>query len=102
MTGDSGGRQPDLSGKAETRDKKNATIDVSFLPEGGFLLAEESNGVAFKAVGKNGKGIDISGVILDGNKNQILTFHSVYKGAGKFFFYPKAGKKYVAKFLFTK
>ncbi|NQU53302.1 MAG: hypothetical protein HQ522_12270 [Bacteroidetes bacterium] len=72
-------------------------IDVSFLPEGGFLLAEESNCVAFKAINESGKGIDISGKLLDENGDLVLTFKSIYKGAGKFYFYPKAGKTYTAK-----
>lgn len=72
-------------------------LDVSFLPEGGFLLADESNCVAFKAVDQTGKGKDISGKLLDENGNVVLTFKSVYKGAGKFYFYPKFGKLYTAK-----
>ena len=72
-------------------------IDVSFLPEGGFLLADESNCVAFKAVDKNGFGKNISGKILDENGNLVLTFKTLYKGAGKFYFYPKTGKSYTAK-----
>lgn len=72
-------------------------IDVSFLPEGGFLLAKESNCVAFQAVDKTGKGVDISGQLFDEQDNLVLTFKSLYKGAGKFYFYPKTGKKYTAK-----
>ncbi|NQU52616.1 MAG: hypothetical protein HQ522_08760, partial [Bacteroidetes bacterium] len=72
-------------------------IDVSFLPEGGFLLAEESNCVAFKAVDQSGKGKEISGKLLDEKGDLILTFKSVFKGAGKFYFYPKGDKKYTAK-----
>ncbi len=81
--------------RSETLTTKN--IDVSFLPEGGFLLADESNCVAFKAVDQSGKGLDISGKLLDENGNVILTFKSIYKGAGKFYFYPKTGKTYTAK-----
>ncbi len=81
--------------RSETFTTKN--IDVSFLPEGGFLLAEESNCVAFKAVDQSGKGRDISGKLLDENGKIILTFKSVYKGAGKFYFYPQTGKSYTAK-----
>lgn len=81
--------------QSETLNKNNP--DISFLPEGGFLLAEESNCVAFKAIDENGFGITISGKLLDENGNLVLTFKSIYKGAGKFYFYPKAGKKYTAK-----
>lgn len=72
-------------------------IDVSFLPEGGFLLADESNCVAFKAVDKSGKSTPVSGTLFDEKNNPILTFKSLYKGAGKFYFYPKSGKTYSAR-----
>ena len=83
--------------EADTNKTISTQIDVSFLPEGGFLLAEESNCVAFKAVDETGKGIDISGRLFDENGLLVLTFESVYKGAGKFYFYPKPGKTYTAK-----
>jgi len=72
-------------------------IDISFLPEGGFLLTEESNCVAFKANDENGFGKNISGKLLDENNDLVLTFKTTYKGAGKFYFYPKPGKSYTAK-----
>lgn len=72
-------------------------IDVQFFPEGGFLLAGESNCVAFKAIDKTGKGIEISGKLFDENGDWVLNFLSFYKGAGKFYFYPKSGKNYKAK-----
>ncbi|MCG6187418.1 carboxypeptidase-like regulatory domain-containing protein [Maribellus maritimus] len=72
-------------------------IDVSFLPEGGFLLVGESNCVTFKATDKSGKGIPVSGTLLDEKKQPVLTFQSIYKGAGKFYFYPKAGETYTAQ-----
>ena len=72
-------------------------IDVQFLPEGGFLLAGQSNCVAFKAVDENGKGADVTGKLFDSQDNEVLTFNSVYKGAGKIFFVPKVGEKYTAR-----
>ena len=69
-------------------------LAVQFMPEGGFLMAGEINCVAFKAVDSHGKGTDISGKLLDENKTVILTFSSVYRGAGKFYFQPDPKKKY--------
>lgn len=81
----------------EATAKTGGEIDISFLPEGGFLLAGESNCVAFKAVDESGKGIPVSGTLFDDKNKPVLTFKSIYKGAGKFYFYPKAGKTYSAK-----
>jgi len=82
-----------------TKDPEKYTpknIDVSFLPEGGFLLAGVSNCVAFKAVDQFGKGITISGKLLNENNDTILNFKSIYKGSGKFYFSPESGEKYFA------
>jgi hypothetical protein len=87
--------------KKEKQDLKtgfaNDKIDVLFLPEAGFLLAEESNCISFKAIDHAGKGVDVSGKLFDEENNLILSFQTKYKGAGKFYFYPKARTKYFAK-----
>ncbi|QGY43566.1 hypothetical protein GM418_07800 [Maribellus comscasis] len=72
-------------------------IDVSFLPEAGFLLAGESNCVTFVAADKSGKKIPVSGTLFDEKNKPVLTFQSIYKGAGKFYFYPKTGDTYFAQ-----
>ena len=72
-------------------------IDVSFLPEGGFILADKPNRIAFKAIDESGKGIDITGKLFDEEGELILSFKTIYKGAGSFFFYPNRGKTYTAK-----
>lgn len=102
--GDSEGEPAAIGGKKDSIHQvhlkspgEESEIDISFLPESGFLLADEPNCVAFKAVDKNGFGKNISGKLLDENGELVLTFKSVYKGAGKFYFYPKAEKTYTAK-----
>jgi len=84
-------------GFEETPVEAGGKIDISFLPEGGFLLVNNSNCVAFKAILENGKGVKVSGKLFDEQNNPVLNFQSLYKGAGKFFFFPKAGKNYYAK-----
>ncbi len=63
-------------------------IDVSFFPEGGFLLAGTQNLVAFKAVDKKGRGVSIQGVILDSLRNAVVAFKTDYKGMGRLSFDP--------------
>ncbi|MEZ5104918.1 MAG: TonB-dependent receptor plug domain-containing protein [Draconibacterium sp.] len=69
-------------------------IDIQFFPEGGFLLANHINQVAFKAVNSKARPVDIKGKILDENGNRVCSFNSIYKGMGRFYFTPNANTKY--------
>lgn len=71
--------------------------DAEFFPEGGNLLEDVTNLVAFKAIDRAGKGVEASGIVRDEKGNTITTFKTNYKGMGMFFLTPKLGKKYTAK-----
>ncbi len=70
--------------------------DVSFLPEGGKLLEGVNNLVAFKAIGKNGYGIEAKGSVVDASGQEVAAFSTDYKGMGIFFFTPEKGNSYHA------
>ncbi len=70
--------------------------DVSFFPEGGLLLEGITNLVAFKAVNKEGKGVDVSGTVKDEKGKTVASFKTDYKGMGLFFITPEPGKSYAA------
>lgn len=72
-------------------------IDVSFLPEGGYLLSGTLNLIAFKAVDKNGKGFSIEGKVLDSHRDTVSIFRTDYMGMGKLFFIPMKGESYEVK-----
>ena len=72
-------------------------IDIQFLPEGGSLVSGLPAHIGFKAVGEDGKGIDISGVITDHNQNKVAEFKSVHSGMGSFDLTIQAGESYIAK-----
>ncbi|MGB0523885.1 MAG: MG2 domain-containing protein, partial [Flammeovirgaceae bacterium] len=72
-------------------------IDLQFFPEGGNLLANQQNRVAFKAINEFGKGADVSGEILDSEGNVVTTFESYHMGMGSVSFTPNAAEQYVAK-----
>jgi hypothetical protein len=72
-------------------------IDLQFMPEGGYLLAGINAHIAFKAIGEDGKGVDLSGVIVDQNQQEVATFHSLHNGMGSFEMPVKAGDIYKAK-----
>lgn len=70
--------------------------DVSFLPEGGNLIAGTMNRVAFKAINTQGQGENIYGSIRDENDSVLLRFSSIHRGMGVLSFIPESGKKYIA------
>lgn len=71
-------------------------IDVQFLPEGGFLLADVENVVAFKALAPNGKPADVEGDIVDGTGKRVGGFVSAHDGMGYFEITPISDQNYFA------
>jgi hypothetical protein len=71
--------------------------DVQFFPEGGRLVAGISAQVAFKAIGNDGRAINVEGRILNAKQQQVQTFKSQYKGMGSFSLTPEPGERYVAE-----
>jgi len=69
---------------------------VTFFPEGGRFLAGLPNKVAFKALGNDGFGTDITGTLADAEGREILQFNSRHLGMGAFSFTPEKGKTYKA------
>lgn len=70
--------------------------DVTFHPEGGYLVPESACRVAFKAIDCKGSATDISGHIEDVNGKEVARFSSLHSGMGFFTLYPQAGMKYTA------
>lgn len=87
--------------KKELSELKSKDIDLQFFPEGGTLVANLENRVAFKAVDKNGKGISVEGEIIDDKGNKVVDFKSGFKGMGSLIFEPKEGGKYTAHAVFA-
>ncbi|MBL7471569.1 TonB-dependent receptor plug domain-containing protein [Robertkochia sediminum] len=71
-------------------------IDLQFLPEGGKIVADAINRIAFKAVDEFGKPADVEGEIFDKEGNQITTFKSFHDGMGAFKMDPDHDQKYYA------
>jgi len=86
----------DKSIKTDLVELKSKGVDLQFFPEGGTFVANVKNRIAFKAIDKNGKGIQIEGEIVDGRGNKITDFKSGFKGMGSFAFVPQEGGKYKA------
>ncbi|MBK6265014.1 TonB-dependent receptor plug domain-containing protein [Marivirga sp. S37H4] len=75
-----------------TDDSKD--ISISFMPEGGKLIYGIESRVAFKALGIDGYGIEISGEVYDSKGNQITTIQSSHLGMGNFSFKPSSDNTY--------
>jgi len=71
-------------------------IDVRFLPEGGNLLMGLPSRIAYKAVSKNGHGVNIEGRVLNSKGTEICLIQDTYQGMGSFFFTPEEGITYKA------
>ncbi len=71
-------------------------IDVQFMPESGYLVAGLTSHVGFKAIGEDGKGVDLQGRVVDSHDKEIVSFASIHRGMGAFEFTPLAGETYTA------
>jgi TonB-dependent SusC/RagA subfamily outer membrane receptor len=71
-------------------------VDVQFFPESGSLINGLVSKVAFKAVGADGLGSNITGTVTDDQNNNITELSTTHLGMGYFFLAPEAGKTYKA------
>lgn len=75
----------------------NNSIYVDFMPEGGDLIAGTTQRVAFKAIGADGYGRDVVGVVREASGAEVCPFVAQHRGMGVFEFAPKAGTIYYAE-----
>jgi hypothetical protein len=78
--------------------KMESDFDVSFFPEGGYLVDGAHCKMAFKALKTNGLSEDVTGEIFDGNDNAVVSAKSGHAGMGSFLFFPEKDKTYYAVF----
>lgn len=74
--------------------------DVQFFPEGGNLVEGLPCKIAFKAINGNGLGESVSGIVIDNEGAEVLSFESIHQGMGSFALTPSTGKSYTAKVKF--
>ena len=77
------------------------SISFQLFPEGGDLVSELPNKIAFKCADNLDRPLDISGVILDENENEITSFKTTHDGMGLILFTPNVEKKYTASFWYN-
>ena len=74
--------------------------DLQFFPESGNLVNGIRSKVAFKTVGADGLGVQISGRVTDQTNNLISELKSEHAGMGYFSLMPKEGQSYKALIKF--
>jgi len=79
----------------------NEKADLQFFPEGGQLITGITSKVAFKTVGVNGLGLNVTGIITDNTGAEVSRFASTRLGMGSFYLDPSPGKTYLAKVSFA-
>ena len=70
------------------------TYDVSFYPEGGYLVPAVENRMTFKAMDSNGKSIEVTGSLVDTSGETIATASTSHDGMGLLSFTPRSGVAY--------
>ena len=71
-----------------------AKIQVQFFPEGGDLVADFKQKVAFKISDSQGKSLDGRGTLFNSQQQPLLTFETFHRGMGAFSFTPQKGERY--------
>lgn len=79
--------------KDDAKDVNNTELEFEVFPEGGYLVADLENRLAFKGVNKKGYPIDVSGALYE-NDSLIKRFSSIHTGMGSFIFTPKYDQTY--------
>ena len=67
---------------------------VDFFPEGGNIVTDNYNKIAFKAINHNGLGEDVTGCVVNDSGDTITTFRSDHLGMGTFILNPLSQSKY--------
>lgn len=86
--------------KVESSSSTKAKVldyDLQFFPEGGALLANTPQVVAFKALAEDGLSTSIKGTIFNANNEAVGEFASSHNGMGSIHMVSKAGEQYYAR-----
>ncbi|RYD71340.1 MAG: carboxypeptidase regulatory-like domain-containing protein, partial [Sphingobacteriales bacterium] len=73
------------------------TTSLTCFPEGGDMVTGLKSRVAFKAIGANGLGVNVSGTIIDDKGKTVSTITSEHLGMGRFEFIPEPERRYFAE-----
>ncbi len=86
-------RQP----KQQQRRAASGPFEVSFFPEGGYLVDGQPCRVGFKVLGRDGLSRRVTGTVRDDRGSTVARFASRHAGMGSFEFTPRPGRRYTAE-----
>lgn len=72
-------------------------VMVQFFPEGGYIMNNTKNNIAFKATNEFGKPADIKGILKNKKGETIATFESFHQGMGAFELAAQSDEKYTVE-----
>lgn len=78
------------------RDKLEEDIDLQFMPEGGWMVNGLESVIAFRAINRLGKGVELNGDVVDEKDIVVSSFRTYRKGIGTFRLTPAKEKNYSA------
>jgi TonB-dependent SusC/RagA subfamily outer membrane receptor len=78
------------------RDKLEEDVDLQFMPEGGWMVNGLESVIAFRAINRLGKGVELAGDIVDDRDAVVSSFQTFRKGIGTFRLKPAKDKNYFA------
>lgn len=86
-----------ISGESEPREETMSEfVDLQFFPESGQLIENLPTRLAFKAIGTDGLGEEISGTVYKENGTEVASFKTEHLGMGAIEFTPEDGSGYYA------
>ena len=71
-------------------------FDVQFFPESGVFLNNDLQSIAFKAIGKDGLSVDVTGKVFSDKNEEITGISTLHKGMGKFAVQTQPNESYYA------
>jgi len=71
-------------------------FDVQFFPESGVLLNNNLQSIAFKAIGKDGMSVNVTGKIINDKNEELSEIATLHKGMGKFSLQTQPNESYYA------
>lgn len=81
---------------AKKADIKKPDFNIQFFPEGGNLINGIRSKIGFKVVTADGLGANLSGYIINKNKDKVAEFTAEHAGMGIFALIPQANEQYTA------
>ncbi|RVT97200.1 carboxypeptidase regulatory-like domain-containing protein [Mucilaginibacter limnophilus] len=73
--------------------------DVQFMPEGGYMVNNLTSRVGIKAIAENGRGVNVTGEVIDSKNNIVAPIKTLHKGMGVFEITPLPSEAYTARIV---